>query len=96
MRKNADANDKFAYLLDEAQKVYYDNCDEAWEQVRSTLKKPKNWLIGVGILLLTLIVSVALFWVSEVHAPELPKVEDTSQDEVINWDEENLEIPISA
>lgn len=96
MRKNADANDKFAHLLDEAQKVYYDNCDEAWEQVRSTLKKPKNWLIGVGILLLTLIVSVALFWVSEVHAPELPEIEDTSQDEVINWDEENLEIPISA
>ena len=96
MRKNADANDKFAHLLDEAQKVYYDNCDEAWEQVRSTLKKPKNWLIGVGILLLTLIVSVALFWVSEVHAPELPEIEDSSQDEVINWDEENLEIPISA
>ena len=96
MRKNADANDKFAHLLDEAQKVYYDNCDEAWEQVRSTLKKPKNWLIGVGVLLLTLIASVTLFWVSEVHAPELPEIEELPQDEVINWDEENLEIPISA
>lgn len=69
---DGDFRDKVELKRTGAQQKYYENSDEAWDQIKDFFTDPAHWIVAlIAVLLITAGVFTVKF-VSAVRAPELP------------------------
>ena len=96
MKKRHRAKEKFEQLLMQGQVIYENNCDEAWRQIRRLFSHPWRWVLGIVGVLLLCVLCVGVYFLSIVRAPDLPEPDSSQDGEEIQWDDYNLEVPITA